>query len=279
MTTPTFHALVIHLLARNDASLPATQGHLAHAAFLALLDAVDPELARAIHDHQGRKPFTLSPVWGLKPARNNRHSLKAGQRARLRLTLLEPALFHAFIHQLFNARNHTLNLGEASFIITEVRGAPQSSPWAGYATPADLEQQTETGKEITLQFASPTAIAVGRAQSGKVRRETLPIPRYVWASLRGNWRAFSGQPIPHAFEDWVERNVVASRVENWRTAMFRFRKGMQIGGLGQLSYTALDDDPDMLHYWNLLADFAFYSGVGYKTSMGMGTVRRIVKKQ
>lgn len=275
----TFHALVIHLQAIEDASLPATQGDMAHAAFLALIDAVHPELAEAIHDHQGRKPFTLSPVWGLSQARNGRYSLKAGQRARLRLTLLDPALFHAFIHHLFNARIHGLRLGSAPFLITEVRGTPEGSPWAGYATVEELVQNAGVETRLSLQFASPTAIAVGRADSGKVRRKVLPIPRYVWASLRGGWRAFTGQQIPKEFEDWVERNVVASRIEKWQTAMFRFRKSMQVGGFGQIRYDALDDDLDMLRYWNLLADFAFYSGIGHKTSMGMGTSRRIVKDE
>jgi CRISPR/Cas system endoribonuclease Cas6 (RAMP superfamily) len=33
-------------------------------------------------------------------------------------------------------------------------------------------------------------------------------------------------------------------------------------------------DEAMARLLNLLADFAFYSGVGYKTTMGMGMVKR-----
>ena len=270
----TFHALLIHLQATQQAELPATQGHLAHAAFLALIDTVNPELAQKLHDFKGRKPFTLSPVWGLKSSAKKHHHVNTGQQLRLRLTLLDIDLFHAFMQKLLTPQNQTLRLGNAHFLITQVLGAPESSPWSGYATADTLMQNATQSKRITLQFASPTALGLGRTDSGKPRRETLPIPRYVWASLRGSWRAFTGQDIPQTFEDWVERNVVVSRIENWRTAMFRFNKGLQIGGLGQISYEALDDTPAMLRHWNTLADFAFYSGVGIKTSMGMGVVRK-----
>ncbi len=277
---PTFHALVIHLQAIQDASLPMTQGHLSHAAFLALIDAVRPELASELHDRKGRKPFTLSPVWGLPSAHKGKHKLRAGQQARLRLTLLDTALFQAFMQKLLAGPGQRIRLGQAEFLITEVRGTPEGSEWAGYTTAAELERHAsaETTR-LTLQFKSPMAIGVGRSDSGKSKRETLPIPRFVWASLRGNWNQFGGQEIPLGFEAWVETNVVTSRVDSWQTAVFRYRRGLQVGGYGHVSYDALDLAPTFLRWWNLLADFAFYSGVGYKTGMGMGTARRIDERE
>lgn len=287
---PTFFALVIRLQAIEVAprSVPATQGDLAYAAFLALVQAVQPELAQRLHDRPGRKPFTLSPLWDLPRANPSRgeHYLRAGDRARLRLTLLDAGLFQAFTQALLQSPRLTLRLGQAGFLVTEVLGAPGSDPWAGFATPQELSQAAQLAapsrRQARLLFASPTSFGLGRADSGKVRRETLPVPRYVWASLRGSWQDFAGQSlspqaIPIAFEDWVERNVVASRVSRWQTSMFRFRKGLQVGGHGDVTFEALDDTPEMLHWWHLLADFAFYSGLGYKTSMGMGTVRRLVE--
>ncbi len=270
-----FHALVIHLQAMNDARLPATQGHLAHAAFLALVNSVNPALAQTLHDLPGRKPFTISPVWGLKAARQGSHQVAAGQKLRLRLTTLDEDIFRAFIQKLMQGPNQTLRLGQADFIITHVIGAPGSTPWAGFATMDDLVQNAAADPQITLQFASPMALSLGRTGSKKARREVLPIPRYVWASLGGNWRAFTGKSLPPGFEDWVEHNVVVTRVESWRTAMFRFKNSLQVGGQGQVSFRALADAPAMLLVWNLLVDFAFYSGVGVKTGMGMGVVRRL----
>ena len=272
----TFHALIIHLQAQRPARLPATQGQLAHAAFLAMVRSVNPPLAQALHDFPDRKPFTLSPVWGLPPARQGQHTIRAGQTLRLRLTILDATIFDAFMQKIFQAPHQTIRLGDAPFLITQILGAPDSDPWAGYATPEALAQQASRERRITLAFASPMAIGVGKSDAGKPRRIILPIPRYVWASLRSSWNKLTGQPIPAAFETWVENNVVVARVTSWRTSMFRFgEKKLQIGGSGSVTFEALDQDPAMLFLWNLLADFAFYAGVGVKTGMGMGVVRRL----
>lgn len=273
---PQFHALIIHLQAQRPAHLPATQGQLAHAAFLAMVRSVNPPLAQALHDFPDRKPFTLSPVWGLPPARQGQHTIRAGQTLRLRLTILDTTLFDAFMQKIFQTPYQTIRLGDASFLITQILGAPGSDPWAGYATPGTLAQQATRERRITLAFASPMAIGVGKSDTGKPRRIILPIPRYVWASLRSSWNKLTGQPIPPTFETWVKNNVVVARVTSWRTSMFRFgEKKLQIGGSGVVTFEALDQNPTMLLLWNLLADFAFYAGVGVKTGMGMGVVRRL----
>lgn len=58
------HALIIKLAALDAGTLPGSVGELAHAAFLAAIDAVDPALAAQMHDAQERKDFSLSPLYG-----------------------------------------------------------------------------------------------------------------------------------------------------------------------------------------------------------------------
>lgn len=48
-----------------------------------------------------------------------------------------------------------------------------------------------------------------------------------------------------------------------------------IGGVGRATYTALGGDRYWLATMQMLADFALYSGVGVKTTIGMGQVRRV----
>jgi CRISPR-associated endoribonuclease Cas6 len=50
---------------------------------------------------------------------------------------------------------------------------------------------------------------------------------------------------------------------------------VRIGGVGQVTFTALDDDRYGVAALNILADFALYSGVGVQTATGMGQCRRI----
>jgi CRISPR/Cas system endoribonuclease Cas6 (RAMP superfamily) len=48
-----------------------------------------------------------------------------------------------------------------------------------------------------------------------------------------------------------------------------------IGGVGRATYTALGGDRYWLATMQMLADFALYSGVGVKTTIGLGQVRRV----
>ena len=49
-----------------------------------------------------------------------------------------------------------------------------------------------------------------------------------------------------------------------------------IGVVGEISYRILGDiEPIQIKQINALADFALYAGIGRKTTMGMGMLRRI----
>ena len=49
---------------------------------------------------------------------------------------------------------------------------------------------------------------------------------------------------------------------------------MQIGFTGRCGFTAFNDDRYWLGVIQLLTDYAFYAGIGYQTTMGMGQARR-----
>ncbi len=50
----------IRLRALSHGELPNATGRFDHAAFLALIKSVAPELAQALHDNNARQPFTVS---------------------------------------------------------------------------------------------------------------------------------------------------------------------------------------------------------------------------
>jgi hypothetical protein len=90
----TLNAVVVNLIATTDGRVPLTQGALAHAAFFDLVAAADPDLAARLHDSGARQPFTISPLRELpEQADADGYRLRAGARAALRLTLLDPDLF------------------------------------------------------------------------------------------------------------------------------------------------------------------------------------------
>lgn len=277
-STLSLHAVVVNLIATHDGRVPLTQGALAHAAFLDLVHAADPELAGRLHDSGGRQPFTISPLRDLPGAQPDEegYRLRAGNRAALRLTLLDPALFTAFLQRLLAAGpDLRLRIGDVTFAVESALGAPGSHPWAGYTTAAALRQAAGAEPRIRMLFASPTAMNLGEKGPAKQRMVLIPIPQYVFAALRGAWNRLTGDEIPIDFEAWVADYVFIREVHNWQTAVYQLKRGTYPGGLGSVTFEALDTGSPHVRTLNLLADFAFYSGVGTKTTMGMGQARRL----
>lgn len=273
--TQSLHALVIKLSAHAAGILPGTVGELAHAAFYGAVQAVDPVLSVQMHDAQERSAFSLSPLYGYwqSPADQRIH-VSQGQEGWLRLGLLDDRLFAVFMQHLLSNSRPTLRLGPVAFAIHEVFGAPGSHPWVGYTTLDELRALTATPNQWTLEFASPTAIRWGEAENKSRRVELFPQPRMAIAGLRTRWDRLTGDTWGRAFEEWVERNVVVSRIWQWQTQAFGFQKQSYVGGLGRLDYRLLDAShaANVAHF-NRLLHLAFYAGIGYKTTHGLGQVR------
>ena len=88
------------------------------------------------------------------------------------------------------------------------------------------------------------------------------------------WDRLTGDTWGRPFEEWVERNVVVSRIGHWQSQSFGFQRQTYVGGLGRLDYRLLDAShaADTAHL-NRLLQLASYTGIGYKTTHGLGQVR------
>lgn len=273
--TQSFHALVVQLIAQEAGTLPGSVGELAHAAFYAAVQAVDPVLAQQMHDAQERSAFSLSPLYGYwQSPQDGRIHVSQGQQGWLRLGLLDDRLFAVFMQHLLTNSRPTIRLGDVHFAVSQVFGSPGSHPWVGYTTLDELRAQTASPSRWVLQFESPTAIRWGNADSGARRVEVFPQPRMAIAGLRKRWDDLTGEAWGRDFEAWVERNVVVGRIWQWETQTFPYNRQSYIGGLGKLEYRLLDktSEPAVVHL-NRLLQLAFYTGIGYKTTHGLGQVR------
>jgi CRISPR-associated endoribonuclease Cas6 len=121
---------------------------------------------------------------------------------------------------------------------------------------------------VRLGFASPTAFDSGK---GNI---LFPEPSLVFRSLWEKWNAHAPWEIGG---DILTELVGAARVEAHRLhtqpvklkldGKLRFFKGFV--GWCEFS-TGPKASPEVQRVLHLLADFAFYAGVGSKTTMGMG---------
>lgn len=273
-----FYSTVVKLISTGAGTLPATQGRLAHAVFLDIIQAVEPDLAQQLHAKNQRRPFTVSPLWGLGRARGGEMTIKPNQEVSLRFTLLGDALFAALLrHFVEVGRLTAIRLHALEFQITDILAAPGSHLWAGYNTADELWRQAQPNqRKIILDLESPTVFSRSSKNGLGKFMEPFPSPPMLFGSLAAKWNAH----VPHrldkkAIRDYAEETVVVGEYK-LESRMFRYWGQPQIGTTGRVTYRLKDKrNPEMNHLLNLLADFAFYGGVGYKTTMGMGQVRRV----
>ena len=270
------HALVLKLRSESAAEIPQTHGHQAHALFLRLIEAADPDLARRLHDPRTRKPFTVSSVQLPHQPSGRQTRVAPVALLWLRVTLLDDELFGPFMARFLRPGAPALRLGSATLRVEEVLGTPEGHPLAGCTDFASLLAGAGREREIQLHFSSPTAFSLGQAPEGKKRMGVLPEPPLVFDSLLRKWNQFAPPDLAldPALRRTVEEHSVIAQHELC-TAMFQFPRHLQIGFVGRCRFATPIDDAGRLQMLNALADFALYAGVGYKTTMGMGQVRRL----
>ena len=269
------HSLILNL----TPAAPIPPGYLSgkhlHALFLTLVSSVDKALGDRLHAQQASKAFSLSPLQRADKAQSS-HTLRwshskpipAGTPCWWRVSLLDDALFGRLTPLWLGLNpNRPWHLGPADLHITSILGTPQSTqPWAGYSTYADLYQNaSDSDRQIDLAFCTPTAFRQGGFDTA------LPTRDLVFNSLLRRWNQYSGHEFPESLVACLYPSFFDISTELVTDARSKF-----IGCVGALTFRVMGDvDPETIKQINALADFAQYAGVGRKTPMGMGMVRRL----
>ena len=260
----------------KDIITPPTMGKAAHAGFLGLVQKLDSRLAGRLHGGRD-KPFTVS---------FSQEDRKIGTRLNhgpwLRITSLDGELSQLLLELGENPdRIGPFRLLDAEFQVDKVYHHPEEHPWAGQSSFEELynnwaarAKEGRLPRKVGLRFYSPTAF--GRSRSAFDL--PLPLPRLVFQSLLDKWNRFSSIPL-EPDEEEIERHVGIER-HRLETRMLDFGEYKQVGFIGECWFiidrqAGAKAGMKLLRLINLLADFAFYTGVGRKTTMGMGQVRRI----
>lgn len=285
LQSPDLYALVIRLIATQNGRIRATQGHLAHAAFLNILQQVDSTTSAAIHDMHGRKPFTISPLEGYGRPHKGSLTIKTGQEGWLRVTLLDPHLFQTFIRYFLQGSHRPiLQLENFNFHMSEILSTPSSHKLAGYDSLqalftrwAETDATDATLRKITLQFRTPTAFSLRNAPFRHMH--ILPDPALVFGQLADYWDRLTGSDTRDVVRTFCAESVAVARY-NIESHVYQYRRSKQIGFAGTVDFEILDDNAlQIIQHLNRLADLAFYTGVGSKTTQGMGQVIRASKEE
>jgi CRISPR-associated endoribonuclease Cas6 len=256
---------------------------------------VDRELGDSLHSEKTEKAFTLSPLQVVRSQESGVRSQKSPVEFRIlcngntlkpipagtpcwwRVSLLDDTLFGSLTQLWLNLNpEHPWHLGSADLHITSILGTPQATqPWANACTYAQLYEQASVSdavggslrdsRQIALTFTTPTAFRQGQYDTA------LPTRDSVFNSLLNRWNKYSGIELSN-----FSIEAIFPSFFNIRTEIAADSRSKFIGCVGEISYRLMGDvEPLQIKQINALADFALYAGIGRKTPMGMGMVRRL----
>ena len=272
-----------------------SSGSQAHAAFLEIVNQNEPTLAEQLHQPNHRRPFTVGLLQGFNHlsaaqldeaiTKNQKVQVLPGQVYWLRITMLDSRLFGTFVqHLITKPRTFIIRLGEARFEVSRLIGSPDpnnaANPWAAYSSFAELSAFTPVQRYYEFEFATPTAFSMGQQHWGKLMK-LLPEPAHVFESLAKQWETFAPEHLRMAtngltarhLATWCEESLIVARYA-LETRYLPSSKFAQAGYQGKIIYEmkGIQSTPEAA-WLTPLAHFALFSGVGYKTSMGMGQAR------
>lgn len=270
---------VIYLSPSEEVTLRLTMGHHAHAAFLSLLRSANPEKAEEIHAASTRKPFTVSPLIGRGERRGNYLRVRAHTKCWLRFTFLDDELFTHFNNAFFTQELPSIRLGQATFQFNGmIVGNAENQQWSRNTTYAELAESAKANTEIQFQFHSPTAFRAMTPHGQRTYSHTQVDPGRCYQSWINKWNAFAPMQLDKdGILAYVAEHARVSRSET-RTQALNFGRHTEIGWVGTCTFRFESEgapDVNLLRAVNCLANFAFYCGTGYKTTMGMGQTKRV----
>ncbi len=265
-------SVVVTLTAVNNALLPAALGRGAHALFLRLVSRVDAALAAALHGEQRAKPFTAGVLEDGATTGQRETACRAGWRCHLRFTSLETRLSELLMERALPGLPAVVELDGAAFRVEGVSTRGEEHPWAAQSSYQEIGErrllERVQRERLRFLFHSPTTF---RSQT---RHVPLPLPELVFGSLLERWNAFAPVRLD---EDLPRRAGEALAISRYRleTRLVMLGGGKQVGFVGRCEYAPLKPDPALLAQLGALADYAFFCGIGHKTTMGLGRACRL----
>jgi len=306
------YAILLKLRPLQLGTLMPFSGELVHGAFLDWLRSAAPDVASWLHDGNKRRLFTCSSLQFpiptqrmLEAQRTNVHlPLDPEKTYTVRITLLLGELLPFFHNALMHSNTAEsraekppfMRIGKQLFLLEEVIADNNgASEWTGFTSFASLLEKAQTlrlGKvePLAMEFASLTTFnrANKRSQVYGGHHALLPLPHYLFPGLVKRWQDLAPPELAHVvqmerIEQYIEDEGVVISDYDLKPHQVRFTTHVQSGFVGMCKYDLRGPDEPVTEEAPLtvrqqivmLAQLAFYCGVGYKTAMGMGRVRSI----
>lgn len=280
MHTLRLYAIVLRLAALRPGAVPPDHGDQARAALFDLIDRGNSALAAELHDTNMHKPYTISLLQGGQRGRDGALHFGAGHTADWRFTLLCEPAFEALLRRyLLNRDLPHVRIGAVTFAVVDAFATGRSHPDSGHTSVSELQARWNQPPEVLpssigLEFRSPTAFNLGTdAETGRRRFSSLPEARHIFSTLRKRWAEIGGAEPGDEFDQWAQEHLLMEP-RGIRTQRVRIEKTSFEGFTGRVCFRA-GSDQRWLALAHLLAELAFWTGIGYQTTRGLGQARRL----
>src|SRR5215470_4630469 len=280
------YAIIIHAFPRTNLPLVHAQGKILHGLFYELLQKASAAKGDEVHSTEGLKPFSTALL--LNERQRRAEYIRTGEELTIRFTFLDDSLYPLLGRYFLSTPDLSFDLVRTELTVTRILTTPQSGEaWAGCVSFEELyANASDSEKQFSFQFATPTFFKRGGGPTYPDLIIPLPLPDLVFGSLLRNWNQFSPasfleanllkeicshhlEMTHHRISSQVARLVFPREDGTYRTTTFP-------GFVGSCSFRLVElHDQSIIKTLNALADFAFFSGVGAKTTMGFGVLRRV----
>ena len=196
-----------------------------------------------------------------------------------------------------------MRIGKQVFLLEEVIASPDDATgWSGFTSFAALVEKAKAlrlskSQLLTLEFDSLTTFnrmrprlsrddEQGRTYGSHFAR--FPLAEYVFPGLAKRWQELAPPELvdvvqKERIERYIEDEGIVIEDFELKTHQVQFAHHPQRGFVGRCCYdlrgpdeeTTTEEPLTVRQQLVLLAQFAFYCGVGYKSPMGMGRVRLV----
>lgn len=278
-------SILISLTAESSYPILGGLGRPAQAWFLGQLTRSHASLASRLHDEQGLKPYTVSTLLDehLRPLRAG-DWLQPGELCWLRITSLNEEVSETLQQRILRKIPKRLTLHKMDFRVDDVFTHRAEHEWAGETSFTEIAESFsgKPERQLRMEFVSPTAFRNNNLDI------CLPLPGQVFRSLWEKWNAFAPESM-QVHELWPQfssdcilvEDLTAVNTIHWEFA--EGTRGAATGFTGTVGFSLIPKGkvkPGWKEYWDgaatvmqSLAQFAFYSGVGHHTTIGMGQCR------
>lgn len=280
------YSIVIHAFPRTDLPLAHAQGKILHGLFYELLQKASAVKGDEVHGVEGLKPFSTALL--LNERQRRAELIRAGEELKVRFTFLDDDLYPLLARYFLTTPNLSFDLVRTELTVARILSTPQSGEeWAGCASFADLyAAASETEKQFSFQFATPTFFKRGGGPTYPDLLVPLPLPDLVFGSLLRHWNQFASASFVEAtlLRELCAHHLEMThhRISSQQARLVFQREDGQYhtttfpGFVGTCVFRLVGlQDAAIIKTLNALADFAFFSGVGAKTTMGFGVAKRI----